>query len=49
MKRLMSTNHEDLDTRMVLHDLVATAVGYKRNVGKCHDTDQIRISDVFIL
>ena len=36
----MKRNHEDLDTRIVLHALDATAVGYKRNVGKCHGTDQ---------
>ena len=33
-------NHENLDTRIVLHALDATAVGYKRNVDKCHGTDQ---------
>ena len=36
----LSPNHENLDTRIVLHALDATAVGYKRNVDKCHDTDQ---------
>ena len=35
----LSSNHKDLDTRQVLHALDATAVGYKRNAGKCHDTD----------
>ena len=37
---LLSSKHEDLDTRIVLHALDALAVGYKRNVGKYHDTDQ---------
>ena len=30
----LSYNHEDLDTRMTLHALDATDVGYKGNVGK---------------
>ena len=36
----LSSDHEDLDTRMALQALDATAVEYKRNVGKCLDTDQ---------
>ena len=36
----LSSDHENLDTRMALHACNATAVGYKRNVGKCLDTDQ---------
>ena len=36
----LSPNYEDLDTRMSLHACDATAVGYKRNVGKYLDTDQ---------
>ena len=34
----LSSDHEDLDTRMALHALDATTVGYKINVGKCLDT-----------
>ena len=33
------SKYEDLDTRILLHALDATTVEYKRNVGKCHDTD----------
>ena len=33
----LSSNHADLHTRIALD---AAAVGYSRNVGKCHDTDQ---------
>ena len=29
----LSSNHEDLDTRIVFNKLDATSVGYKRNVG----------------
>ena len=36
----LSSDHEELDTRMTLHARDATAVGYKINVGKCLDTDQ---------
>ena len=36
----LSSDHEDLDTRVALHARDAIAVGYKRNVGKCLDTDQ---------
>ena len=36
----LSSDHEDLDTRMTLNALDATAVGCKRNVGKCLGTDQ---------
>ena len=36
----LSSDHEDLKTRMTLHAWDATVVGYKRTVGKCLDTDQ---------
>ena len=36
---LLSSDHS-LDTRMAIHAYDATAVGYKRNVGKCLNTDQ---------
>ena len=39
----LSSNHEDLDTRIVLYALDATAVGYKNVMSES------RVSDVFIL
>ena len=36
----LSSNHEDLDIRIALHALYATAVEYTRNVVKCQCTDQ---------
>ena len=36
----LPSNHEDLDTSVIVHALEATAVGYKRNIGKCHDKDK---------
>ena len=36
----LSADHEGLDTTMALHVWDVTAVGYKRNVGKCLDIDQ---------
>ena len=36
----LSSNHENRDTRIVLHTLHTTAVGNKRNVDKCPETNQ---------
>ena len=35
-----SCHNKDLDTRVVLHEYKATAVGYKRMIVKGRDTDQ---------
>ena len=43
----LSSNHEDMDTRILLNTLDAAAVEYKRNVGKCRDKDTT-VSDIVL-
>ena len=43
----LASNHEDLDTRIVLYALDATAVGYKKLLENV--MSETRVSDVFIL
>ena len=43
----LSSDHENLDTRMALHACNATAVGYKKMLANV--LTQTRVSDVFIL
>ena len=43
----LSSNHEDLDTRIVLNALDATEVGYKKLLENV--MSETRVSDIFIL